>query len=443
MFRRKIYEKLLEWKKESDGNTALLIEGARRVGKSTIAEEFAKNEYESYILIDFSIASKTVTELFEDISNLDYIFLQLQMQYKTDLIERKSLIIFDEVQRCPLARQAIKHLVKDHRYDYIETGSWISIRKNVKDIVIPSEERKLSMYPMDYEEFMWALQDTTSFPLLRKLYDMKMPVGQQMNRKLMREFRLYMLVGGMPQAVNEYIRTYNFKMVDRVKRDILNLYKDDFMKIDPSGRASMLFDAIPSQLNTNASRYQISNVLGGPVRSEDMLSLIAEMKDSKTILISYHANDPNVGMSANKVLSRFKMFVCDTGLFTTLMFKDRDFTENIIYEKLLNDKLNANLGYLYENVIAQILTANGDELFYHTFLNPSSRHNYEIDFLITRKNKICPLEIKSSGYKKHASLDRFSEKYSARILDKYLIYTKDYAKDQDVICLPVYMTPFL
>lgn len=443
MFRRKIYEKILEWKKESDGNTALLIEGARRVGKSTIAEEFAKNEYESYILIDFSIASKTVTELFEDISNLDYIFLQLQMQYKTDLIERKSLIIFDEVQRCPLARQAIKHLVKDHRYDYIETGSWISIRKNVKDIVIPSEERKLSMYPMDYEEFMWALQDTTSFPLLRKLYDMKMPVGQQMNRKLMREFRLYMLVGGMPQAVNEYIRTNNFKMVDRVKRDILNLYKDDFMKIDPSGRASMLFDAIPSQLNTNASRYQISNVLGGSVRSEDMLSLIAEMKDSKTILISYHANDPNVGMSANKDLSRFKMFVCDTGLFTTLMFKDRDFTENIIYEKLLNDKLNANLGYLYENVIAQILTANGDELFYHTFLNPSSRHNYEIDFLITRKNKICPLEIKSSGYKKHASLDRFSEKYSARILDKYLIYTKDYAKDQDVICLPVYMTPFL
>ena len=429
--------------KESDGNTALLIEGARRVGKSTIAEEFAKNEYESYILIDFSIASKTVTELFEDISNLDYIFLQLQMQYKTDLIERKSLIIFDEVQRCPLARQAIKHLVKDHRYDYIETGSLISIRKNVKDIVIPSEERKLSMYPMDYEEFMWALQDTTSFPLLRKLYDMKMPVGQQMNRKLMREFRLYMLVGGMPQAVNEYISTNNFKMVDRVKRDILNLYKDDFMKIDPSGRASMLFDAIPSQLNTNASRYQISNVLGGSVRSEDMLSLIAEMKDSKTILISYHANDPNAGMSANKDLSRFKMFVCDTGLFTTLMFKDRDFTENIIYEKLLNDKLNANLGYLYENVIAQILTANGDELFYHTFLNPSSRHNYEIDFLITRKNKICPLEIKSSGYKKHASLDRFSEKYSARILDKYLIYTKDYAKDQDVICLPVYMTPFL
>ena len=443
MFRRKIYEKLLEWKKESDGNTALLIEGARRVGKSTIAEEFAKNEYESYILIDFSIASKTVTELFEDISNLDYIFLQLQMQYKTDLIERKSLIIFDEVQRCPLARQAIKHLVKDHRYDYIETGSLISIRKNVKDIVIPSEERKLSMYPMDYEEFMWALQDTTSFPLLRKLYDMKMPVGQQMNRKLMREFRLYMLVGGMPQAVNEYIRTNNFKMVDRVKRDILNLYKDDFMKIDPSGRASMLFDAIPSQLNTNASRYQISNVLGGSVRSEDMLSLIAEMKDSKTILISYLANDPNAGMSANKDLSRFKMFVCDTGLFTTLMFKDRDFTENIIYEKLLNDKLNANLGYLYKNVIAQILTANGDELFYHTFLNPSSRHNYKIDFLITRKNKICPLEIKSSGYKKHASLDRFSEKYSARILDKYLIYTKDYAKDQDVICLPVYMTPFL
>ena len=443
MFKRKIYDKLLEWKKESDGRTALLIEGARRIGKSTVVEEFAKNEYESYILIDFSIASKATRELFDDISDLDFLFLQLQLQFQVDLTERKSLIIFDEVQKCPLARQAIKHLVKDHRYDYIETGSLISIRKNVRDIVIPSEERKMNMYPMDYEEFLWAIGDDTTYHMVRKFYEMGQPLGQQSNRKMLRSFRLYMLVGGMPQAVSEYIETNNFRKVDAVKRDILNLYEDDFMKIDPTGRASMLFDAIPAQLNKNSSRYQVGSVLSKSIRADDILKLIAEMKDSKTVLISYHANDPNAGMTSNKDLSKFKMFVCDTGLFTTLTFKDKDFTENVIYEKLLSDKLSANLGYLYENVVAQILTAKGNELFYHTFLNESSRHNYEIDFLIGRKNKICPLEIKSSGYKKHASLDHFCEKFSDRILWKYLIYTKDYDKDQDIICLPVYMTPFI
>lgn len=442
MFKRKIYNKMLEWKAESDGKTALLIEGARRIGKSTVAEEFAKNEYESYILIDFSVASKTIKELFEDLSDLDYIFLQLQLQYKTDLINRKSLIIFDEVQLCPQARQAIKTLVKDGRYDYIETGSLISIRKNVKDILIPSEERKISMYPMDYEEFRMALGDNTTIPLMKKCYETEKGVGDSTNRRLMRDFRLYMLIGGMPQAVNEYIATNNFKKVDAVKRDILKLYEEDFIKIDPTGKASMLFNAIPAQLNKNAARYQVSGVIPGD-RAENLLELIAEMKDSKTVLISYHANDPNVGLSNSKDLSKFKMFLCDTGLFTTLMFKDSDFTENIIYEKLLNDNLSANLGYLYENIVAQILTANGNELFYHTITNKESRHSYEIDFLITRKNKICPIEVKSSRYKTHKSLDIFTEKYSSRILNKYLIYTKDFFKDTDIYCLPVYQTQFI
>lgn len=442
MFKRKIYNKLLEWKQESDGKTALLIEGARRIGKSTVVEEFGKNEYESYILIDFSTASKTVKELFEDLSDLDYLFLQLQLQYKVDLHERKSLIIFDEVQLCPLARQAIKSLVKDHRYDYIETGSLISIRRNVQDILIPSEERKIGMYPMDYEEFLWALGDTTTIPLLKKIFEAKKPVGEQMNRKLLRDFRLYMLVGGMPQAVNEYIQKNNFRKVDEVKRDILNLYEDDFKKIDPTGKISLLFDAIPAQLNKNASRYQVSSVLKGE-RAESILELIAELKDSKTVLVSYHSNDPNAGMSSNKDLTKFKLFLCDTGLFTTLMFKDKDFTENVIYEKLLNDKLNANLGYLYENVVAQILTANGNELFYHTFMNETSRHNYEIDFLLARKNKVCPMEVKSSGYKTYTSLDMFMKKFSDRILWRYLVYTKDLKKDEDIICLPVYMVQFL
>lgn len=442
MFKRKIYDRLLQWKEESQGRTALMIEGARRVGKSTVAETFGKNEYDSYILIDFSIASQTVKDLFYDLSDLNFFFLQFQLLYRTDLIERRSLIIFDEVQLFPMARQAIKALVKDGRYDYIETGSLISIRKNVKDILIPSEERKISMYPMDYEEFLWAIGDETTTKLLRNAFSNRKAVGEQMNRKLMRDFRLYMLIGGMPQAVDEYLRTNNFRLVDQVKRDILNLYEDDFRKIDPTGRISMLFDAIPAELNKNASRYQVSSVLGNE-RADSILELIAELKDSKTVNVAYHADDPDTGMSNHKNLGKFKLFLADTGLFTTLVFKDKDFTENSIYEKLLSDKLSVNLGYLYENIVAQMLTAKGNELFYYTFMNEKTRHNYEIDFILTRNNKICPIEVKSSGYKTHASLDKFSEKYSGRIAEKYLVYTKDLQKDKDVLMLPVYMVPFL
>ena len=442
MFKRKIYSKMQEWKKDSNGKTALLIEGARRIGKSTVVEEFAKNEYDSYILIDFSRASKETKELFEDVSDLNFLFLQLQLQFKVDLQERESVIIFDEVQLCPAARQAIKALVADRRYDYIETGSLISINKNVKDILIPSEERKISMYPMDYEEFLWAIGDTLTFSLLNKCFDMKQGLGEAINRKQLRQFRLYMLVGGMPQAVSTYIETNNFRKVDEIKRDILNLYESDFAKIDPTGRLAMLFDAIPAQLNKNAARYQTSSVLNGE-RQDKILELIAELKDSKTVLVAYNTNDPHAGMANTKDLSRFKLFLNDTGLFVTLMFKDKDFTENEIYQKLLNDKLSVNLGYLYENIVAQCLAANGNELFYHTIMNQNSKHNYEIDFILARKNKIVPIEIKSSGYKTHKSLDVFTEKYSGRILRRYLVYTKDLSKDEDIFCIPVYMVPFL
>ena len=442
MFQRKIYSKLLEWKLESSGKTALLIEGARRVGKSTVVEEFARNEYKSYILIDFSKASKEVKGLFDDISDLNYIFLRLQLIFNVDLHERESVIIFDEVQLCPMARQAIKHLVKDHRYDYIETGSLISIKKNIKDILIPSEERKVTMFPMDYEEFLWAIGDKSTSKLLAEVFERRIPLGDAVHRKLMRDFRLYMLVGGMPQAVNEYLETNNFRKVDEVKRDILQLYEDDFKKIDASGRMSILFDAIPAQLNTNASRYQVSSVLEGE-RADQILELLADMADSKTVQIAYHANDPNVGLANAKDLRRFKLFLSDTGLFTTLVFKDKNFTENIIYEKLLSEKLSVNLGYVYENVVAQILTTNGHALYYYTFLNEKTNHNYEIDFLISKKNKLCPIEVKSSGYSVHKSLDAFSDKYSDRILDKYLVYTKDLKKDADILMMPVYMVPFL
>lgn len=442
IFKRKLYNKMLEWKREFDGKTALLIKGARRVGKSTLVEEFAKNEYESYILIDFSIASKEVNTLFSDLSDLNYLFLRLQMIYHVNLVERKSVIIFDEVQMQPMARQAIKHLVKDHRYDYIETGSLLSIKKNIKDIVIPSEETRLQLFPLDYEEFRWALGDTVTLPLLLNTYKKMQPLGDDINRRLLRDFRLYMLVGGMPQAVDTYIETNNLNIVDQVKRNILELYEDDFRKIDSSGRAGMLFDAIPAELNKNASRYQVSSVIAGE-KEERVREILADMQDSMTVYISYHADDPGAGLSLHKDPRRYKLFLCDTGLFATLAFKDRDFTENEIYEKLLNHKLGTDLGYLYENMVAQMLKTAGNELFYYTFPKETSNHNYEIDFLLARKNKICPLEVKSSGYKSHASLDAFQNKFSSRILNRYLIYTKDVRKDKDIFCLPIYMVPFL
>lgn len=442
IFERKIYKKMLNWKKESDGKTALLIKGARRVGKSTIAETFAQKEYSTYILIDFSIAPKEVHNLFSDLSDLNYLFLRLQLIYHVNLENRKSVIIFDEVQKEPLARQAIKHLVKDGRYDYIETGSLLSIKKNVENIVIPSEETRIEMVPMDYEEFRWALGDKTTIPMLKTAFENKTSLGDDVNRRMMRDFRLYMLVGGMPQAVNEYIDTNNLSKVDKVKRSILELYQDDFRKIDSTGKASLMFSAIPSELAKNASRYQISSVIPNE-KQERVLGIIADMKDSLTVNLAYHANDPSVGMSLHEDISKYKMFLGDTGLFTTLAFMDKDFTENDIYEKLLSDKLDTNLGYLYENIVAQMLYASGNKLFYYTFPKNNSTHNYEIDFIIAKKNKICPIEVKSSGYKTHASVDAFSNKFSSKVSQKYLIYTKDLRKDGDLLCIPIYMTMFL
>lgn len=439
VFKRKIYDRLLSWKECDDGRSALLIQGARRIGKSTIVEEFAKNEYETYILIDFTTCSREVRNLFNDISDLDYIFLRLQLIYGVNLVERKSLIIFDEVQFQPLARQAIKSLVKDRRYDYIETGSLISIRKNVEGILIPSEEKPVNMYPMDYEEFRWALGDTATIPLLRSVWEKPQPL-REAHRKLMRDFRLYMLVGGMPQAVNEYLDTNNLAAVDDVKRTILDLYDADFMKIDPSGRASKIFSAIPSQLYGNRSRYQLSSVIPNADNS-GYVELISEIEKTMTVNIAHHCDDPNIGLGSTENLMRYKIYAGDTGLFTTLAFKDKSFTENVIYEKLLSDSLPANLGYLYENIVAQTLAASGYKLFYHTWPTDSGKHSYEIDFLLSKGAKIVPIEVKSSSYKTHVSLDAFCEKFSSRLSnDRYLIYTKDYAKAGGVTYLPAYLT---
>lgn len=442
VFKRKAYDKLLRWKTESNGHTAMLVEGARRVGKSTLVEHFAQQEYESYILIDFANVLPEVNDLVENsISNLNYFFMRLQFLFGVQLVERKSVIIFDEVQKQPLARQAIKYLVKDGRYDYIETGSLISIRQNVRDIVIPSEEDSIQMFPMDYEEFRWALGDEATVPLMQQALEQRMALGESVNRHLMRDFRLYMLVGGMPQAVNEYLVKNNLQQVDAIKRKILKLYADDLIKIDASGKLRTLFWAIPSELSKNVSRYQITTVLEN-TSQEKRIELLEALRESMIANIAYHSNDPNVGLRLSADISYYKMFLADTGLFVTLAFWDKDFTENIIYKKLLSDKLDANMGYVYENMVAQMLRSAGNELYYYTF--PSeSRNNYEIDFLLSRGSKIVPIEVKSSGYKTHKSLDVFCEKFSSRVGERILLYTKDYRKDGQTTCLPVYYAPFL
>ena len=442
IFKRKIYNELLQWKRTDEGRTAVLIQGARRVGKSTIAEEFATNEYETHILVDFAACSTEIRDLFNDVSDLNRIFMRLQLEYGVELKERKSVIIFDEVQLAPKARQAIKYLVKDGRYDYIETGSLISIRKNVKDILIPSEEVKLHMFPMDYEEFRWALGDTTTIRLLQGCFHDKTSLGDATNRKLMRDFRLYMLVGGMPQAVVVYLETNNLEKVDSVKRSIITLYEDDFNKIDPTGNASKIFRQIPAQLTGNANRYLAWSATDG-TRNSALAEILSEVRESMVVNMAYHANDPSVGMALHQDPNKYKMFAGDTGLFVTLAFWDSKFTDNTIYHKLLADKLSTDLGYVYENVVAQMLKASGHELYYYTFPTGSGKHNYEVDFLIAGGDKVSPVEVKSCGYKAHTSLDAFCGKFSSRIRNKYLVYTKDMRKDGDVLYLPVYMTMFL
>lgn len=440
IFKRKLYGRLLEWKKTQNGKSAILVEGARRVGKSTLVETFAKNEYESYLLIDFNKASSEVKDLFKDLMDLDYILMQLQSIYYVVLKERRSVIVFDEVQKCPLARQAIKYLVADGRYDYIETGSLISIKKNTSSITIPSEEERVTLYPMDYEEFRWALGDEATIPLIKMFYEKRMPLGNA-HRQNMRNLRLYMLVGGMPQAVSAYIETNNLSLVDRVKRGIITIYQEDFQKLDSSGRLETMFMEIPGQLSRASNRYKPFSVLGD-VDDAKLLELLKNLEDSKTTLFSYHSNDPNVGMSLTKESSRYKIFCADTGLFITLAFWDKDFTENVIYEKLLSDKLTANLGYVYENLVAQMLAAAGNKLFYYTWPKDDT-HNCEIDFLLSRGAKLHPIEVKSSSYKTHASLDNFSEKFSKVIDKRFLVCAKDLQKDEQVLIVPFYMVPLL
>ena len=439
-FKRKAYNELLEWKNHYADEYAALLEGARRVGKSTIAENFAKKEYKSYILIDFSKTTDRIRECFDDIGNLNMFFLRMQAETGVTLYEHESLIIFDEVQLFPKARQAIKHLVADGRYSYLETGSLISIRKNVKDILIPSEEMKIQVYPMDYEEFCDAAGN--SFELLQQIYHMGEPIGQATNRKLMRDLRIYMAVGGMPQAVEAYIKGRNFSEIDMIKRQIISLYEEDFKKIDASGRLSALYHSIPAQLAKDSRKYRIAVAIGkkNNTKAEELLY---ELIDSKTVLPCYNSTDPRVSLTDTKDFDSYKLYLSDTGLFVTLMFIDRPVTENDVYARLLSDKLPANLGYLYENLVAQMITAAGRELFYHTWEKKNSTHYYEVDFLISEGSKINAFEIKSSGTGKHESIKAFYKKFSKNVQNIYLLSQKDVGKEENLQLKPFYFTPFL
>lgn len=442
VFKRKIYDEILEWKENRSDKYALLIKGARRVGKSTIVEEFAKKEFKTYILIDFAHTSKAIIELFGDMYNLDFFFLQLQQLTGVRLYENESVIIFDEVQLLPKARQAIKYLVADGRYKYIETGSLLSIKKNTKDILIPSEEHKISMYPMDFEEFLWAIGDEITVDTIKILIKSKKAAGNIMHRSLMRIFRLYMLIGGMPQAIETYLEQNNLQAVDEVKREIVDLYEEDFTKIDGTGLAGDIYDAIPANLSGNASRYVLANAREG-ARSEKVRELVPDILSSYTVNIAYHANNPGVGMALEKDAGRYKLFASDVGLFVTLAFKDKNYTENVIYNKLLSDKLEANLGYVYESIVAQMLTAKGNNLFYYTMVSETSNHLYEIDFLTSMGGKINPIEVKSGNYREHKSMDIFCDKFSSRIREKYVVHTKDYKWENGIHYLPIYMVPFI
>ena len=441
MFMRKAMDELKKWKENMAPGYAALLEGARRVGKSTIAEEFAKQEYKSYIKIDFANVRKNILDVFDDITNPDIFFLRLQTVTGIKLYNRESVIIFDEIQLAPRVRQAIKYLVKDGRYHYIETGSLISIKKNVDKIVIPSEEHKIRIYPMDYEEFMLATGNDT-YAVLRELYRLKKPVGNSLNRKLMRDFRIYMAVGGMPQAVDAYVNGKNFSEIDEVKREIIGLYKDDFMKIEKSGILGMMYDSIPAQLAADKKSYVVSAATEKKFVNKDYERLF-NLMDSKTVLPCYNVNNPSIALAQTKDINTFKLYLSDTGLFTTMIFNSADETDENIYSKLLSDNLPADLGYLYENAVAQMITAAGRPLYYHTWEKEDSTHYYEVDFILTQKTKLIPIEVKSSGIGKHKSISAFCDKYSERIADRILLSQKDVGNKEMLHLYPIYMLPFI
>ena len=448
LFERKIYDKFLSWKNESQGQKALLVEGARRIGKSTVVEEFGKNEYKSYILIDFSRTTDDVRGYFyQHLNDLDTFFMLLSVNYGVQLYPRESLIIFDEVQMFPKAREAIKHLVADGRYDYIETGSLISIKENVKDIVIPSEERQIKMYPLDFEEFCWALGEKPLIPYIRSCFEKKQPLERSLHDKAMLIFKQYMLVGGMPKAVATFLEARkDFVKADTEKRDILHLYRNDIMKIKAQYRAKVLaiFDQIPGLLSQHEKRVVFNRVVEGSM-ADQYEETFFWLSDSMIANECRKCDDPNVGLSLNESDAYIKCYLGDTGLLVSHAFDENELLENEVYKQILSGKLSLNEGMLYENVIAQMLVANGHRLFFYThYSEEKHRNDIEIDFIISNNSKtrykMYPIEVKSGKTYSLKSLIRFKEKYKQRIGGVYVIHPKNLIEKDDILCIPPYMT---
>ena len=446
MLKRKIYNELVSWKNQSRGTTAMMIDGARRVGKSYIAEEFAKAEYKSYILIDFGQAPMNVLDLFvNDTANLDLFFAKLSAFYSTVLYKRESVIIFDEVQQYPRARQLIKYLVADGRFDYLETGSLIRLKKNVQDIIIPSEEEHIEMFPLDFEEFLWAMNDEATYPMIRQCFETKIPLGAALHRKVMNDFRQYILVGGMPQSVLAYKDGKNFEASDIAKRRILKLYRDDVAKFAAGYEDKVLavFDNIPGQLSKKEKKYKLSS-LGKQARFRTYEDSFVWLNEAMIVNICFNATDPHIGLALSADNTMQKCYMADTGLLVTHTFKEKKFTDNELYRAILFDKLNINEGMLMENVVSQMLRQKRERLYFYSKADSRNRENHmEIDFLITEGKKISPVEVKSGNYRSHSSLDKFRKRFSSVVGNSYILYTKDVMEKDGILHLPLYMAELL
>ena len=443
VFERKIYNRLLEWKEVSDGSTAILVEGARRIGKSTIVEAFARNEYSDYLILDFSTETDDVKDNFkQNIGNLNTFYRNLFLAKGKELPEHKAVIIFDEVQLFPFARQSIKHLVKDGRYDFIETGSLISIKRNVKDILIPSEEEKIEMYPMDFEEYLWAQGDHVTAKAIQENFASRKAFGDATHRRIMQKFREYMAVGGMPQAVEAFVNGESYDKIDYIKRNIITLYKEDLRKNDEDNKekASVIFSTIPEQLQNHNSHFKFSKV-DKNARYRDYIDSVNFISEAMIGNECINVTVPEISLESYADVSNFKIYMADTGLLVTQMMNNKDDSEEDIYKALIFDKLTINQGMIMENAVAQMLRARGYKLYFHEFLYKENdkEKKYEIDFLIVKKKKICPLEVKSSNYKTHKSFDQLKKKYKLKMEDSYIIYSKDYKYEDGIHYIPFYM----
>ena len=449
LFKRKLYQKLLKWKEISAGSSALLIEGARRIGKSTIVEEFAKAEYDDYMLLDFARESTDIKDNFiNNINDLDTFFRNLFLLKGRSLHGKNCVIIFDEVQLFPWARQAIKYLVQDGRYEYIETGSLISIHKNVQNILIPSEEYKLKMYPMDFEEYLWAIGDTVTYDAIQHAFDTRKPLGDAIHRKIMKIFRTYMVVGGMPQAVDAYVHGKTFAQIDFIKRNILNLYEEDLARFDSENgqRASVIFRTIPEQLENKNSHFKFS-LINKNARYQNYVNAVSFVAESMIGNECINVTKPEVALELFADRSNFKLYMGDTGLLVTQILKTQEDSDENIYKSLIFDQLGINQGMVIENIVAQMLRAAGHDLYFHEYMytpkGTAREKKYEIDFMTVKKKKICPIEVKSSGYTSHKSFDYLVEKYQLKMQDRYIIYTKDLKYQDGILYLPLYMTPII